>query len=53
MGDIIIEKLFGGEPFSWGADNLSKKGDTRATYLQALKAADNADFTPLLDFARS
>jgi len=53
MGDIIIEKLFGEEPFSWGADNLSKEGDTRTTYLQAVKAADNADFAPLLDFARS
>jgi len=53
MGDIIIEKLFGLEPFSWGADNLSKKGDTRTTYLEAVKAADNANFAPLLDFARS
>ena len=53
MGDIIIEKIFGEEPFSWGTDNLSKEGDTRTTYLQAVKAADNADFAPLLDFARS
>lgn len=53
MGDIIIEKLFGSEPFSWGAHNLSKDGDTRTTYLQAVKAADNEDFAPLLDFARS
>ena len=53
MGDIIIEKIFGKKSFSWGADNLSKEGDTRTTYLQAVKAADNADFAPLLDFARS
>ena len=53
MGDIIIENIFGKESFSWGADNLSKEGDTRTTYLQAVKAADNADFAPLLDFARS
>lgn len=53
MGDIIIEKLFGAEPFSWGARNLFKEGDARTTYLQAVKAADNEDFAPLLDFARS
>jgi Fic-DOC domain mobile mystery protein B len=53
MADIIIEKLFGAEPFSWGAEDLSKEGDTRTTYLQAVKAADNADFAPLLSFANS
>lgn len=54
MGDIIIEKLYGEEPFSWGADsNLSKAGDTRTTYLQAVKAADQGEYAPLLAFARS
>jgi len=53
MGDIVIEKLFGQEPFSWGADNLSKAGKTRAVYLKAVKAADNEDYAPLLAFARS
>lgn len=53
MGDIIIEKLYGREPFSWGAGNLSKAGDTRKTYLQAVKKADQGDYAPLLTFARS
>jgi len=53
MGDIIIEKLFGKEPFSWGAKDLSKKSDPRATYLKAVKAADIGDIAPLLLFARS
>lgn len=53
MGDIIIEKLFGEELFSWGAGNISKQGDTRACYLQAIKAADNGDYAHLLAFARS
>lgn len=53
MGDIIIEKLFGHEPFSWGARNLSKTGDSRTAYLQAIKAADNGDYTPLMAFSRS
>lgn len=53
MGDIIIEKLYGQEPFSWGAGNLSKAGDTRINYLQAVKSADHGDYAPLLAFARS
>lgn len=53
MADIIIEKLFGKEPFSWGAANLSKDNDTRKAYLKAVKQADNNDYQPLLDFANS
>ena len=53
MGDIIIEKLFGEEPFSWGAGNITKAGDIRSTYIKALKAADAGEYAPLLAFARS
>ncbi len=53
MGDIVVEKLLGQEPFTWGAGNLSKAGDTRTTYLQAVKAADLGEYAPLLSFARS
>ena len=53
MGDIIIEKLFNKEPFSWGAEGLSVECDSRRNYLQALKAADQGDYSLLLDFARS
>ena len=53
MGDIINEKLYGREPFSWGAGNLSKQGNTRTSYLQAAKAADQGDYAPLLAFVRS
>lgn len=53
MADIIIEKIFKQAVFSWGASNLVKKGDARAEYLSAIKAADAADIKPLLHFARS
>mgnify|MGYP001170032607 CR=1 FL=1 len=53
MADIIIEKLFNKEPFSWGAANLSKANDTRKSYLKAVKAADLNDYQPLLEFSRS
>lgn len=53
MADIIIEKLFNKEPFTWGAANLSKAHDTRKAYLNAVKAADLNNYQPLLEFARS
>jgi hypothetical protein len=53
MGDIVVEKLLGQEPFTWGAGNLSKAGDTRTTYLKAVKAADLGEYAQLLSFARS
>ncbi len=53
MGDIIIEKLFGQEPFSWGTTNITNANETRLAYLQALKQADQDAYQPLIDFARS
>lgn len=53
MADIIIEKIFGLPVFTWGAANLVKGGDQRKEYLKALKAADNGDMKPLVQFARS
>jgi Fic-DOC domain mobile mystery protein B len=52
IADLLIEKL-GGEPFSWGSGSIHDTGTLRATYINALKAADNHDFGPLLAFARS
>ena len=53
MADIIVDKLFNKEPFSWGAANLSNASNSRAIYLKAVKAADLNDYQPLLDFSRS
>lgn len=53
MADIIIEKIFKHPVFTWGAHNLSRQSDTRASYLSAIKAADKGDLAPLLAFARS
>lgn len=53
MADIIIEKIFSLPVFTWGAANLVKVGDQRMEYLKALKAADNGDMEPLIQFARS
>lgn len=53
MADIIIEKIFGKEPFSWGAANLLNEGDMRKVYLKAIKQADLNEYQSLLEFAKS
>jgi Fic-DOC domain mobile mystery protein B len=50
--DLLIERL-GGERFSWGGGTLADVGELRTRYVAALRAADNHDTTPLLDFART
>ncbi len=53
MADIIIEKIYEQPVFTWGGANLSSEGDARAAYLNAVKAADQGDYSLLLAFARS
>lgn len=50
--DLMIHQL-GGARFTWGRENLVEADETRRTYVRALKAADQHDIGPLLDFARS
>lgn len=50
--DLLIQRL-GGEPFSWGGGSLADVGELRALYVSALRAADNHDIGPLLEFARN
>lgn len=53
MADIIIEKIFDLPVFTWGAGNPRPVADTRALYIQAVKAADQGNMIPLLTFSRS
>ena len=53
MADIVVEKLFERPVFTWGAGNLVSAGSSRTKYIQAVKAADDGDIEPLLEFARS
>ena len=52
VADLLVMEL-GRERFSWGRFSLRKAGDLRASYITALKSADNHDIGPLLAFARS
>ena len=50
--DLLLAAL--GRPrFSWGRTHLVNPGDTRQTYVAALRAADARDIRPLLEFVRS
>jgi len=52
MADLLVMSL-GGERFTWGSANLQQAGDVRRRYIEALQAADNHDYLPLVRFARS
>ena len=53
MADIISEKIFRKTVFSWGIEEISRPGETRKAYINALQAADLGDYLPLISFARS
>lgn len=51
-GDRLAIQL--GQPaFTWGRQSLVTPGETRRAYVAALQAADNHDYEPLIEFARS
>jgi len=53
MADIIISHAFKQPVFSWGTKHPTLPGESRSEYLKAIRVADNGDYLPLLDFARS
>lgn len=55
MADLIAEKVFDRNIFTWGQSNskLSYEAEVRSNYLAALKKANNGDFKDLIKFARS
>lgn len=53
MADIMMEYVFHEDPFTWGKANLIKSGTDRKRYIDSLKAADQGDYSLLMDFAHS
>ncbi|MBW7912381.1 MAG: mobile mystery protein B [Taibaiella sp.] len=53
IADILIEKIFQREVFTWGGGNLVAAGDIRTAYLQAIRKADQEEYEPLIRFSRS
>jgi Fic-DOC domain mobile mystery protein B len=52
IADVLISKGFDKPYFTWGSVNLTKKGEARIKYLEALRAADQNDYKLLIKFAR-
>lgn len=52
MCDLIMEKIFGLNAFSWGSLANLKTGGSREEYIKALKDADMNKFDKLIAFAK-
>ena len=52
VADIIISHVFNRPVFSWGRSNISKSGQQREDFLNAIYEADNGNIKPLLEFSR-
>ncbi len=53
MVDLLLVHILKHARFSWGSKNLVKAGDCRDRYIAALQAADQRDYSLLLEFVRS
>lgn len=53
MADILLNEVFGVGHFSWGGEDLVDSGATRKLYIEALRAADNQDYSLLESFLKS
>lgn len=53
MATDLLLVAMGRPRFSWGRVNLVDPGETRQAYVATLRAADNHDIEPLLEFVRS
>ena len=53
LADIIMESIFGREPFTWRQSNMVKANETRKQYIDALRKADNGNIKPLIKFAKN
>ena len=53
MGDILMERIFNKEAFSWGCSRKLKPETIRSLYISALKEADQGNIVPLLEFAKN
>lgn len=53
MADLLSKQIFNNEPFTWGRTDLMGSGKSRASYITALQAADQQDYSLLQKFARS
>ena len=52
MTDILLKEVLKQKPFTWNVSNIDVEDQIRDNYLEALRKADNRDYSMLLDFVR-
>ena len=52
FADLLNERVFNQEPFTWQMQKMNRPGEVRSAYIQSLKKADQGDFDDLIVFAR-
>lgn len=52
IADILVSHGLGKPHFTWGAKNLTRHGEARTKYINALRDADKGDYRLLIEFAR-
>ncbi len=50
--DLLLVRC-GRPKFTWGRESLTEPGEARRRYIQALRAADNHNIQPILEFVRA
>ena len=50
MTDVILERVLGVPAINWEARTLDQSSEYRQSYINALRAADNNDYQPLIEF---
>jgi Fic-DOC domain mobile mystery protein B len=50
LADLMMEKIFNKNLFSWANIKFESKKDIRLQYIQALRQADQGNYNPLLEF---
>ena len=53
MTDIFLKNILHCPPFTWGNRNLASPTEYRRRYIIALQAADNGNYSLLLEFVKS
>ena len=51
--DVILETILDVLPIEWGARTIDVEGEHRQNYIDALRAADDNDYQPLINFVAS
>lgn len=52
MTDLLLKEVLEQKPFTWNASNIVGEDQIRDDYLEALRKADNHDYSMLLNFVR-